>query len=298
MQATTSSTYRKGVIALLLSAVLAAISQVFYANQVQGVSPFLFTGVSFLLTTLYFQLFAMKQKKQINWTKARVPLIKLNIASAVTFLSFYFALKYIEPAIVSSLEMGIAPLFILCIYAVQKQRVAKMEWAIGVGTLVACTILIVAVLTNQSAIVEGDVLMSTLAIAASVACGIGAVYCSQYSKALNDLGWTSSMILSKRYITIVLISLCLTWKDIAQYFMDNVSWIAVVTTLGVLLPNYLLQKEIQYTNTFLVMMSLSFIPVITFVCQLFDSRLQFSVITLIGVCLLFICGILSVIKKR
>ncbi len=34
---------------LLLSALLTSISQVYYASQVQGVHPFLFTGVSFLL---------------------------------------------------------------------------------------------------------------------------------------------------------------------------------------------------------------------------------------------------------
>ena len=38
---------------LLFSALLMSISQVYYANQVQGVHPFLFTGVSFLLLHYY-----------------------------------------------------------------------------------------------------------------------------------------------------------------------------------------------------------------------------------------------------
>lgn len=70
-------------------------------------------------------------------------------------------------------------------------------------------------------------------------------------------------------------------------------WILIVTVGGVLIPNYLLQKGIQYTNTFLVMMSLSFIPVFTFLFQLFDTRIEFSLITCIGVFLLFIFGISS-----
>lgn len=35
---------------LLLSALLTSTSQVYYANQVQGVHPFLFTGISFFIT--------------------------------------------------------------------------------------------------------------------------------------------------------------------------------------------------------------------------------------------------------
>ena len=102
------------------------------------------------------------------------------------------------------------------------------------------------------------------------------------------------MILSKRYIAIIVISFSITYEQLYYYFLENITWILIVTIAGVLLPNYLLQKGIQYTNTFLVMMSLSFIPVFTFVFQLFDTRLQFSFITLIGVSMLFVCGLLSI----
>ena len=125
-----------------------------------------------------------------------------------------------------------------------------------------------------------------------------AVFCSEYSKQLSDIGWSSSMILAKRYIGIILISFMFTYDLIIPYFMDNILWILIVTLIGVLIPNYLLQKGIQYTNTFLVMMSLSFIPVFTFLFQLFDTRIHFSIITCIGVFVLFICGIFSLTRDR
>lgn len=135
-------------------------------------------------------------------------------------------------------------------------------------------------------------------ILASVLCGIGAVFCSEYSKQLSDIGWTSSMILANRYIGIILISLIVTYDLIIPYFMDNITWIVIVTLVGVLIPNYLLQKGIQNTNTFLVMMSLSFIPVFTFLFQLFDTRIHFSIITCSGVLLLFCCGIFSLTDNQ
>ena len=51
---------------LLLSALLMSVSQVYYANQVQGVHPFLFTGVSFFITALLFNIIAFKQTKTID----------------------------------------------------------------------------------------------------------------------------------------------------------------------------------------------------------------------------------------
>ena len=110
---------------------------------------------------------------------------------------------------------------------------------------------------------------------------------------------SSSMILSKRFYGIVLLSLMFTYDLIFDYIADNIGWILLITFSGVLIPMYLLQKGIQYCATFVVMMSLSFIPVITFFLQMFDPRLQWSNLTLIGVILLLCLGILSVyIEKR
>lgn len=161
------------------------------------------------------------------------------------------------------------------------------------GTLIACFILIWAVISGNSGITSQMSSEMIIGIMASILCGIGAVFCSEYSRELNDRGWTSSMILSKRYIAIIVISFIFTYDLIISYFVENIIWILIVTVGGVLIPNYLLQKGIQYTNTFLVMMSLSFIPVFTFLFQLFDLRIQFSVVTTIGIGLLFICGVSS-----
>lgn len=103
------------------------------------------------------------------------------------------------------------------------------------------------------------------------------------------------MILSKRYIGIIVVSFLFTYDIVVPYFQQNIMWILLVTVFGVMLPMYLLQKGIQYTSVFIVMMSLCFVPVFTFIFQLFDSRISFSYITLIGILLLFILGSSSVI---
>lgn len=291
------SFYVIGVGSLVLSAILTALSQVYYANRVQAVHPFLFTGISFLLTTVYFQLFAARQKVGTNWKVAYLPLLKLNLASVLAFMGFYFALKYIEPAIVSSLEMGLGPLFVLLLALGQKQRVTRGKWVIAIGTLLACLLMIFSVFMGNSALDHWDK-YSVLGIVASVFCGLGAVLCTIYSKQLSEMGWTSSMILSKRFYGIILLSVLSAYDVFFAYITENISWIVVMTLIGVLIPMYLLQKGIQYCDVFLVMMSLCFIPVFTFFFQLFDARLQWSNSTFIGVLLLLVLGIVSVVHER
>ena len=56
--------------------------------------------------------------------------VKLNAATVITFMGFYFALKYVESAIVSALEMGIGPLFVLIVAVFTKESIPRVQWAI------------------------------------------------------------------------------------------------------------------------------------------------------------------------
>lgn len=287
-----------GLIALVLSALLTAMSQVFYAKQVQQVPTFLFTGISFFITAVYFSFFARKHKLENKWQGNIGHIVKLNIASVLAFMSFYFALKYVESAIVSALEMGIGPLFVLLLAVFAKENIPKVQWIIAIGTLFACIFLIVAVLSGNSAVQMEVTFPVILALIASVGCGIGVVLCTRYSKRLSDAGWTSSMILTHRYYGIILLSFMATYDIFFKYFSGNILWIIAVTVGGVMLPMYLLQLGIQHCSTMMVMMSLCFVPVFTFFFQLFDSRLSWSPISFIGILLLFILGVWSLLVEK
>ncbi|MEY9974853.1 drug/metabolite transporter (DMT)-like permease [Lysinibacillus sp. RC46] len=299
MEITKKQATTVGLVALVLSALLTSISQVFYAKQVQEVPTFLFTGISFFITAIYFSFFARKHKRANLWKGNINSVVKLNVASVLAFMGFYFALKYVESAIVSALEMGIGPLFVLVLAVFAKESIPKVQWVIATGTFLACTILILAVVSGKSAVQMDITFPVILALIASVSCGVGAVLCTIYSKKLSEAGWTTSMILANRYYGIILLSFFATFDIFFKYFSGNISWIIAVTVMGVMLPMYLLQIGIQYCSTLIVMMSLCFVPIFAFFFQMFDSRLSWSPISLLGISLLFIFGVCSLyVEKR
>ncbi|MFT9820022.1 EamA family transporter [Lysinibacillus sp. NPDC056185] len=299
MEITKKQATTVGLVALVLSALLTSISQVFYAKQVQEVPTFLFTGISFFITAIYFSFFARKHKRANLWKGNINSVVKLNVASVLAFMGFYFALKYVESAIVSALEMGIGPLFVLVLAVFAKESIPKVQWVIATGTFLACTILILAVISGKSAVQMDITFPVILALIASVGCGVGAVLCTIYSKKLSEAGWTTSMILANRYYGIILLSFFATFDIFFKYFSGNISWIIAVTAVGVMLPMYLLQIGIQYCSTLIVMMSLCFVPIFTFFFQMFDSRLSWSPFSLLGISLLFIFGVCSLyVEKR
>ncbi|WP_318614727.1 EamA family transporter [Sporosarcina sp. YIM B06819] len=287
---------------LLLSALLMSVSQVYYANQVQGVHPFLFTGVSFFITTILFNMIAFKQRRTstVSVRASLGDLVKLNGSSILAFMGFYYALKFIEPAIVSSLEMGVGPFFAIVVTAMlakEKIRATRAQWIITAGTFAASVLLMLTALFGFSGVQVANTADFMYGIVASVLCGLGAVLCTIYSKKLSNAGWTSSAILAHRFYGIITLSFLMTCAILPTYLMANIDWIVLVTIFGVALPTFLLQKGIQYCEPFFVMMTICFIPVFTFAFQLFDPRIEWSTLSLIGIVMLFLLGVASIFSE-
>ncbi|WP_342511494.1 EamA family transporter [Sporosarcina sp. FSL K6-1522] len=295
-----SKTMLIGASFLLLSALLMSVSQVYYANQVQGVHPFLFTGISFFITAVLFNMIAYRQRGTMtataNTRSSMADVVKLNASSILAFMGFYYALKFIEPAIVSSLEMGVGPFFAIVVTAMvakEKIRATRAQWLITAGTFAASVLLMVTALAGLSGVQVTNTTDFVYGLVASVLCGLGAVLCTIYSKKLSVAGWTSSSILAHRFYGIIILSFLMTYKIFPTYLMANLDWILLITIFGVTIPMFLLQKGIQYCDPFVVMMSICFIPVFTFIFQLFDPRIAWSTPTLVGILMLFIVGVAS-----
>ncbi|WP_431803489.1 DMT family transporter [Halobacillus andaensis] len=144
-----------GTIFLILSALLTSGSNVYYSSNVQGTSPFTFTFVSFLVTAVFFQLTLVGKPNKGNTKNSthKKDLIGINFSTAGVFMCFYLALKYIEPAIVGAIEIGIGPIASLIIVKIfYKQSVNIVDIFTGIGALAGSLYLVITTLNGNSGI--------------------------------------------------------------------------------------------------------------------------------------------------
>jgi len=69
--------------------------------------------------------------------------------------------------------MGIETLFVLVLAVFAKESIPKVNWVIATGTIIACTILILAVVSGKSAVQMDIILPVIFALIANVGCGLG-----------------------------------------------------------------------------------------------------------------------------
>ncbi|OEH92579.1 DMT family transporter [Bacillus solimangrovi] len=295
------NTYLYSLLLLTISALLTSANQVFYAKQVQTINPITFTFISFLLCMIMFQtIHYLKKDTSKNSKTSYRDIVLLNISTVVAFVSFYFALKYIEPAVVSAIEMGLAPFFLLVFstWLYPSRKASVKDYFISAGVLTGSLFLYWTTINGQSGlgVIPGDTLFK--GISAALSCSIGAVFATIYSKRLSNQGWHAEKIMAHRFYAIIIFSALFASKSLPNVLINHWEWILIASIAGVILPLYLMQIGIQFCDPFVVMMSICLIPIFTFFFQLFDPRIVWSTQTLFGILLLTFATGLSMYQKK
>ncbi len=268
-------------LAILAAVALQATGKVTYGVWLEELPTALFVFFGFALTAGVFLGLSRRGHGEIAWGT----LILINVATAVMFLSFFAALKLIEPAIVGAVGVSVAP-FVAILIAFLSTGLAPTRTQIGVcaAILVGCGLL--AWSAHNGSGYQTSVRDAWVGLAASLVAGIGAVFVTVASRSLVLKGWSAGSILAHRFYLIIPASLLLSFDaDISAVVWSHemIGLIILVTVLSVLAPLYLLQIGVQHCEPYTVLVTMAALPVMTFLAEGLFLKYQWSIATFIGV---------------
>lgn len=286
-----------GIAPVLGFAFLTAALDVYGGSTVQDISPQVLAAVSFSMTAVFFLAL---QSVRVGLTAALRPLrtnpydvAAINVTTAVTWLSMLFALKYLEPAVVSVVVVALGPILTIVMAPVLRQgsKALNAEVAASVGICLVLAVLVWESFTGRSAVgslAAGD---AVAGFVLTLTCGIGSTANIIYMKRLSEAGQTPQAVLAIRFFLMIAIAWVLTALD-EQPGVGEALWPSlVVAVIGVGVPIYLLQIGIRHTEPITTSLLLSVSPLITLLLQLFDGRLTMSVVS--WVCTVVLVALMS-----
>ncbi|MHB1424282.1 MAG: EamA family transporter [Gemmataceae bacterium] len=218
------------------------------------------------------------------------PLVGLNLLTAGIFITYFLALRHLEPAVAVALGCGIGPVLALLIKidfhlsrlltpGNRVQAVAAIGILLGVGTL------LVNAASGSGARSTWDWAVGT---ASAVCCGTLMVCFTVFCKRLAMRGWKSRKVLAHRWYVLVAGAILFVPAEAWDRLGEPSVWtaLALVSVLGTAIPLYLLQEGLTRTSTVNVSLLVAALPAVTIVFQLLDSSLTFSWATAAGVALI------------
>lgn len=279
-----------GLVFLLIFALSQGVRDTLFGNVFQSTSLFLVAVLAFGASTLCFaSLVFLRQPKDFSRLAAAPAMFAaLNVTTAVAWLSFFFGLKYLEPAVVATLYNGIGPLTVLVLGALgwieAKGRTSIAEMLCYVGLAGVLAVLVFVVLTDRSGVSASNPFMQGAALVAVVVGGVMIAVSHLFARWFNDLGVGSDTVTGTRF----LLTLCaaavleaIIGQAAARPPLAAIPLLAITAFAVVTIPTFALQLGIARASPLAVNIMRSLGPVSVFAMQQFDGRLKFSGATLL-----------------
>ncbi|WP_326673350.1 DMT family transporter [Streptomyces sp. NBC_01257] len=295
-----ASALRRGVMPLLAYAVLTAAMDVYAGNRFEVVSPASLAAVSFTLTMLFFLAVEARRggvRPRAAVITHRRDIVAINITTAVTWLSTFYALEYLEPAIVNVIGLALGPMIMTLAGPLLRQhsRVMGAEIVVSVAIGMLLAALMWASFSGRSGLGDLSTSDAVLGLLFSLTCAAGSAVNIIYMKRLSDAGCEPGLVLATRFFLMSLVAWILVAFEDGPDLTAALVPGAVVAVIGVGLPIFVLQIGIRHTEPITTSLLVCLSPLFAFALQLADGRLRFSLFTLggvIGVVVLVAVGVL------
>ena len=285
-----SSRLARGVVPLLVFALLTAALDVFAGNQFTRHSPISVAAISFTLAGVFFvTMDVVRRGPRAVMRPMRVhryDVVMINVTTAVTWLSMLYALKFLEPAIVNVVGLALGPMLTIVLSPLLRPgtSVLRGEVAVSAGICVCIAVLVWGSMTGHSGLDDISTTDALIGAGLTLLTGVGSVSNVIYSKRLSEAGYTPPQVLAVRFFLMIVVG----WAMVAGFesdpglagaFLPS----AVIAVVGVGVPLYVLQVGIKHTEPITASIVLTASPIFAFGLQLFDTRLDVAPLTLIGV---------------
>lgn len=260
-----------GAVLVFAAALAQAVSNGLLSRNLSGPESLLFSFLSFGIATLVFLTVAGVRgdgsgRGPGSPAGAFRPLALLNLATAVTFLGFYWSLSLVPAPLAVAVETGVGPLAVTCL-RYRSLRAAQRPGALVMGVLA----LVLALLTAVRMVSDGrpgplHTQLTGLAVAAVA--GTSAATVPILSRRLGALGVSPVRVTAHRFhLTYATALMLLAVEGVPSTTLHNgsrLSFLLLVAALGTALPLFVLQVGMHRTAPLRVALIVSSVPGMTY----------------------------------
>lgn len=284
--------------------VLCGANEVYSANLVWQLNPFLVAFLTSLIAAIFFNTLQIKDfSGYLNKIKAHAGNVLLvNITTLFIWLSFFISLKYVEPAIVATINGAIAPISVVVLgrYLRPNSKVLGVEVFSAIGIFASLIVLIWFSLTGKSALSDRPIAGVLIGIVAALICGVAIAAHTFFCKRLNEAGWDAVSVMSARFFLLIICAFSSSmWQsDLGSFNPTNIVPFLLVVIGGMIIPLYLLQVSIKLCEPIAFSLLFALGPFFTLGLQIFDPRLSWSVHSTVGILAITVFVGISVLGRH
>jgi hypothetical protein len=220
------------------------------------VSFLLVASLAFGMSTVVFTTYALIRQTADLATllAAPLPFAALNLATAVAWLSFFFGLQHLEPAVVATLYNGVGPLTVLIFETTRslpQYQKGTLETAIYLGVAGTLIALAVVVLTDRSGMGATSTYNQIIAIMAVVSGGAMITLSHMIARWFDDRGVGTASVMGTRFLLTLAIAVgaeLVLGRELDRPALASIPALATMAFLLITVPSFMLQLGVARTR--------------------------------------------------
>jgi drug/metabolite transporter (DMT)-like permease len=273
-----------GFVCAVAFVLFAAVRDVHFAAALQSHSPLHVAVITFTLGSVVF-LSALAIRRQglgvlRPWLRE---VIAINVTSAVAWICFLYALRFLEPALVQTLWAGSGPLAVIGFEAAGLRlaaptAIARVERFVQAGIFLSLALVVLVVAAGLSAPQPRGAPMVgvLLALVSGVSITINVLLC----KRLNEHGVGPATILAVRFPGIAILAALLAAgtgdTGLEAWSTEALLMVAGAALLLIVAPMFVNQISIALAAPITIRVVTALGPVLVFLLELAEGRLGVS----------------------
>ncbi len=284
-----------GNISIFASVICLALATVFTHQILKNISPIVFAFYCFLfvttITAIIKFIFFPKLNNFLKNRKSLKHIGLLNIYTAIDWVSYLAALKYIDPSFTNALVFGISPIASLSISRTfNKLRIIYSILILIILTLIAC---------HYITYLKVNHIHLLIGIFFALISGIAVGGTTISIKILSDQNMSIVNVITTRYIFTLIASLNIASISKISLSISLIDFLKIlsISILFVLLPSYLVQKGAKYISAFNSAAIGASTPAFTYLFFIVINH-SYSIVQLIYIIILWIVIIRLTIQKN
>ncbi|MGH1352458.1 MAG: EamA family transporter [Methyloligellaceae bacterium] len=292
----------QGLIWCLVFVILDSVQAVYFGSILQKQDAFLVGGLVFGISSLCCFIWTfLFDREQVGVARDNIKLsIGLGFTTAGAWITYFYAIQLIEPAIAFAILCGLVPLVTIVAaklnYPEAHSARNRME---AVGNLIIFTgLLYLSAMTlyGWSGFVRGGIEIAALGILSAIVSGSLFALMLLYGQRLNTKGLKPIAQFGTRYPIYTLLAVIGYYMGLDAKAPTAINETMIVVFLGFFLlafPIYAVQKAVSLTTALTIGSLAATAPVFIFILQLLEGRVQYSGATFTGLVIYFAGAILA-----
>jgi drug/metabolite transporter (DMT)-like permease len=280
-----------GPLLVLLFTLSQAFRDVYFGSVFQHYDFFAILALAFTLSTVIFAAVTLIRAPG-DFAKLRgqsAAILAANVTTAAAWSCFFFALTYLDPAIVNTIHSAMGPLTLVVLGArgvklAKPGAIGRVEYAGYAGIAASVAALWWIVIGGYSGLPTTHLAASITGLALLSVSGVSITVSLLYCKRLQDRGVGADAVTTARYGVLILLAGAFVLYNGRLGGIETarqLGTLSLAATALIVLPLYAFQLGIGRTAPLTAQVIRALGPVLVFALEQLDGRMRYSMPTLI-----------------